>query len=208
MTQVADEYARRFEKLVDVAAQLEVLIKEQLRDTARIDRVSARAKTPTSFEAKALKETEPGIPKYVAPLEQIQDQIGARVIVFYRSDVERVASILEKYFQPIEWKDVVPDSFWEFGYFGRHWILALPGDAIPKGLEQAGVPRFFEMQVKTLYQHAWSEANHDLGYKPVNDLTADQKRRFAYTSAQSWGADRVFEELHVELSHSTEAGDA
>lgn len=49
------------------------------------------------------------------------------------------------------------------------------------------------------FQHAWSEANHDLAYKPTGELTDDQQRLFAFTAAQAWGADRIFPELRAEL---------
>jgi putative GTP pyrophosphokinase len=66
-------------------------------------------------------------------------------------------------------------------------------------IDENVVPKFFELQIKTLYQHAFSEASHDLAYKPNVELTRDQKRKVAYTSAQSWGADMVFSELFKEL---------
>lgn len=80
--------------------------------------------------------------------------------------MEIVAAKLERYFRPIERRDLVPESDWEFGYFGRHWVFALVDDVVPRDVYRELVPRFFELQVKTLFQHAWSEANHDLGYKP------------------------------------------
>lgn len=194
----AEEYPDRYDDLVEVATLLQGHVKGLLSDVPHIDRIVARAKDPARFAAKALKATK-GEPKYAAPLTQIQDQVGARVVVFYKQDVTAVAEVLERYFRPVERKELVPDSLWEFGYFGRHWIFVLPDDVVPPGVDRARVPRFFELQVKTLFQHAWSEANHDLGYKATTDLSADQQRRFAYTAAQAWGADRVFAELRTEL---------
>ena len=110
-----------------------------------------------------------------------------------------------KNLHPIETINVVPDSQWEFGYFGRHHIVAMPGDAIPREIDRAKVPHFFELQIKTLFQHAWSEANHDLGYKPSTPLNDDQLRRLAFTSAQAWGATSFSEELFEELKKSSKA---
>jgi GTP pyrophosphokinase len=55
------------------------------------------------------------------------------------------------------------------------------------------------LQIKTLFQHAWSEANHDLGYKPaLAPVGVEDERRLAFTSAQAWGADHIFDELYSE----------
>jgi putative GTP pyrophosphokinase len=60
-------------------------------------------------------------------------------------------------------------------------------DVINQSFDKALVPQFFELQVETLFQRAWSE--HDLGYKPgATPLTSEAKRRLAFTSAQAWGA--------------------
>ena len=201
MTQdVAAVYAARFPGLEQIADNLATLIGKLLKTVPRIDRVSARAKSPERFVAKANKVNSTGVARYEDPLAQIQDQIGARVIVLYKSDAKAVAAVLERYFRPLERKDHVPDSHWEFGYVGLHWIFALPDDAIPADVETDNVPRFFELQVKTLFQHAWSEASHDVAYKAPSKPSPDQQRRFAYTAAQAWGADRVFEELWQEFN--------
>lgn len=192
-------YQARFPALERVANNLTNLLQDHLAGVPRIDRVSSRAKCRHRFAAKADKVNPDGTPRYEDPLTQIQDQVGARIIVLYKSDVDQVATVLAQYFRPIEWQDHVPESPWEFGYFGRHWIFALPEDVIPSDVDKQLVPRFFELQVKTLFQHAWSEASHDLAYKPPEELSSDQQRRFAYTAAQAWGADRVFAELWDEL---------
>ena len=199
MTKLADEYRRRFESaLTPVAAALEQHLQGIFEQEARVDRVSARAKSVDRFLAKA-DATIDGKKKYSEPLSQIQDQLGGRIITFYRSDVDRIDQRVRKYFRFIESKDLIPDSEWEFGYFGRHYVLILPSEVIEGGLDRSLVPQFFELQVKTLFQHAWSEANHDLGYKPgLKPLDSDAKRRLAFTSAQAWGADRIFDELFRE----------
>lgn len=193
---LADQYEERHrEALVPVAKALEGLIADILKDQPRIDRVSARAKALTSFLKKA-GATIGAKKKYKKPLLEIQDQIGARIITFFRSDVERIDAIIKQYFTSIETKDLVPESEWEFGYFGRHHVLVLPSDVKSDDIPPEQLPDCFELQIKTLFQHAWSEANHDVGYKPgLQPLSTEENRKLAYTSAQAWGADQMFDEL-------------
>jgi putative GTP pyrophosphokinase len=193
-------YRQRHETVLKpLAAALATFITDCFKGQSRIDRISARAKDVPSFLNKARK-VEGRRRKYSEPLHQIQDQVGARIITFYRSDVNRLDKVVGKYFRAIESKDHVPDSEWEFGYFGRHHILVIPSDVIDDDWDKAMVPKFFELQIKTLFQHAWSEAEHDVGYKEgTKPLNLDQKRHLAFTSAQAWGADRIFDELFLEL---------
>jgi len=88
------------------------------------------------------------------------------------------------------------------GHEGRHYILFIPADVKDASANDEDFPTFFELQIKTLFQHAWGEADHDLIYRPSGDLTPDQRRRVAFTAAQAWGADRIFEELAQELTRT------
>jgi putative GTP pyrophosphokinase len=194
-------YSERYKGfLQEVASKLREIVLDHISELSNIDQVTARAKDPTRFAEKASRTNAEGGQKYPDPLTEIQDQIGVRIVVFYKTNVDPVIAIINKYFQAIEEKELVPESFWEFGYFGRHLVLALPRDAVPSDIEIEESPPFFELQVKTLFQHAWSEANHDLGYKAATELSGDQKRRLAFTAAQAWGADRMFQELQEELA--------
>lgn len=191
------EYARRFEDyLKPLAKELESYLENLLVDSPRIDSIRARAKDVARFLGKASKKENSKL-KYSDPLKQIQDQIGARIITFYLDDVDRVSKIIEDYFAPIEAKRIIPDSESEFGYEGKHYILFIPEDILDDKTKNNDIPKFFELQIKTLYQHAWSEANHDLGYKPDSELEPDEKRRIAFTAAQSWGADQIYNELFL-----------
>ncbi|MHA1796000.1 MAG: GTP pyrophosphokinase [Promethearchaeota archaeon] len=202
MTDQIIEYRRRFDSFLQIIANnLEDMLREYLVNLPRIDRISARAKEPEKFEEKANRKKDDNSLIYNFPLTEIQDQIGARIIVFYRNDIEPVEEIINNYFQHIEEKEITPESNWEFGYFGKHFILALPMDVVPNGIGRDEVPHFFELQIKTLFQHAWSEANHDLGYKPINKLNNDQQRKLAFAAAQAWGADQIFQSLYKELKN-------
>jgi putative GTP pyrophosphokinase len=200
MTTLAETFAQRREHvLLPLASRIETHLKTLFDGFPRIDRISARAKSVDRFIGKALKEHN-GEPKYDDPLNQIQDQVGARIVTFYTSDVETVRLEIEKYFKYIESKKIVPESESEFGYEGRHFILFVPTDILDETLNSAESVEFFELQIKTLFQHAWSESEHDLGYKPSSKLTGDQKRRLAFTAAQAWGADRIFDEMYRQIT--------
>ena len=201
-------YSERREKLLQpVCDRLQTLLLDYFNSEPRIDRVTTRAKTVKSFIEKATKQ-ENGAAVYSDPLNQIQDQIGARIITFYRCDVERIASLVLKYFRPIEDHLIVPERDSECGYFGRHFVLFCPSDVFDQKSDADDGPKFFELQIKTLYQHAWSEANHNLGYKESQALTPEEKRKVAFTAAQSWGADTILEELFKEKSNSCMESDA
>jgi len=193
------DYRERYRTVLEpLAKSLTEHLQGVLQGIPRVDRIQARAKSIPRFLAKAAK-VEGGVAKYADPLHQIQDQVGARIICFYLSDVDAISKEIERYFRQVERREVVPEREAEFGYMGKHYVLLVPADVTEAGWDRKLIPEFFELQIKTLFQHAWSEADHDLGYKPGEaELSADQKRRTAFTAAQAWGADRLFDELFRE----------
>jgi len=193
---IRQKYTDRYDKcLVSIARALEEHVIDNLTNVPRIDRVAARAKEIDSFIGKANKEAG-GVKKYTDPLNQIQDQIGVRIVTFYLDDVDVVSEIIEGYYRKIESKYLVPDSDSEFGYFGKHYIFLLPDDLIDDEYDNDKIPNCFELQIKTLFQHAWGEAEHDLGYKPDVEMCGEVKRKVAFTAAQAWGADQIFNDMH------------
>ena len=204
MTDIRETYSSRFDTLKAVAAKIRADLEISLAELDHIDRIFVRPKSIESFLTKAAK-AENSIPKYQDPINEIQDQVGARIITFYLDDVEKITNRLLAYYKRIEEKDIVPESEKEFGYFGKHFILLLPKDLKPEGAAEELLPSVFELQIKTLFQHAFSEGSHDLAYKPVSPLSKEQQRKVAFIAAQAWGGDTIFQDLHNELFPTLQA---
>jgi putative GTP pyrophosphokinase len=188
-------YSQRFDStLLALAEWIISDLRVILKGEKNVDRISARPKSIERFIKKSGK-IENGTPKYTDPLNQIQDQVGARIIVFYLNDVKKISDKILEFYREIEIQNIIPESENEFGYIGKHFILKVPND-----FQENNKPKFFELQIKTLFQHAWSEAEHDLYYKSEIEFDTVQKRKVAFTAAQAWGADMIFEELRQQLA--------
>jgi putative GTP pyrophosphokinase len=192
--ELRSEYIALYPDLKRIAGKLEEQLIEILESTPNIDRVICRVKGVESFMSKSDKQTKDGALKYAVPLKEIQDMIGARVVVYYKTDVQPVKDVITAYFNSVENVTIVPDDVTKFGYEGFHMICFIP-NTVFSSRENPLVGDFFELQIKTLYQHAWSQSNHGLGYKPGTELSPDNQRMLAFIAAQSWGADKALAEL-------------
>lgn len=193
--QIVQDFDSIRSDLENLASNLRLEIKEQLKELERVDKISARVKSTKSFKEKACKEEQDGKPKYAEPLKEIQDMIGLRIVVYYEDDFEQIMKIVEPYFNRVEKRRITPDDEAEFGYEGLHYIFFIPEHHLGPYRDKPIIPNFFELQIKTLFQHAWAQAGHGLGYKPKCEFTRDLKRKLAFVAAQSWGADQILTEL-------------
>jgi putative GTP pyrophosphokinase len=120
MNSIREAYAARREQvLLPLASRLEQHLMNLFNGYPRIDRITVRVKSVDRFVTKAEKQ-EDGKPKYDDPLNQIQDQLGARIVTFYTRDVDSLAEQTKKYLRHIESRQIVPDSEKEFGRRFRH----------------------------------------------------------------------------------------
>ncbi|HBP09150.1 MULTISPECIES: GTP pyrophosphokinase [unclassified Treponema] len=197
--EILDLYTKRYNFLQEAAKDLKSDLTNTFDNIPRteihIDRIDTRAKGIDRFVDKALKEKD-GKLKYQNPINEIQDQIGARILVLYLKDVENVGNRIHDYYTNFEDINKEPDNDHEFKYFGRHMILTMPQEIRDK-YGKENIPVVFELQIKTLFQYAWSECEHDLNYKHIEggELGKEEQRLLALSSAQSWGSDKIFDEL-------------
>lgn len=198
MPDLASAYRARLELLRRAADKLEADLLEHFRGRPHIDRISVRVKDPESFVEKAtIRKVDP---PYEVPLAEIEDQIAGRILVHFLGDLDETMAHVGTLLNQVEQDHKRPTRYNEFDYESLHGIYSLPPQYLPVGwAEQEDMPETFEMQVRTLFQHAYAEPQHDLGYKPGSQLTEEVRRELAWIAAGSWGADRALERVRKTL---------
>ena len=147
-----------------------------LRDSGReIHLVAARAKTLDSLRGKLRRK------RYTNPGDQITDLIGVRVITYYRDDVDPVVSFLKSRFK-IDKRNSTDKrrmlNLRSFGYRSVHLIAYLDAGKV-RGLPRVLNGKRFEIQIRSLLEHAWAEIEHEIVYKSGVNHAKPALRMFA-----------------------------
>ncbi len=153
--------------------------------------VQARAKKIESFSNKIIMKD-----KYKNPLLEITDLCGARVILHFQSQVNRICEFIKDNFLIDEVNSLDVRSRLkvnEFGYRSIHYIVTPRKDKI---LDIPVDERFktlkAEIQVRTLAEHLWADISHDRIYKTDLTIPEEWKREAARLSAILENADNSF----------------
>lgn len=111
--------------------------------------------------------------------DDVTDILGCRVICFLSDEIEKIGKKVEETFV-VDWENscdkrtLLKEN--AFGYLSLHYICSLPfGDKWPD--EICG--KKFEIQIRTILQHAWSAIHHDIGYKTDFGVPREINRQFA-----------------------------
>ncbi|MGV0427283.1 GTP pyrophosphokinase [Corynebacterium pyruviciproducens] len=171
------------------------------------DRVDTRIKSWRSFAAKAAKCDEDSSLLYPHPWEQITDVVGARIITYHSTEIPRVIKTLEQMFTVLRSVDKAAETRISggFGYGSHHLIVQVTEET--EDLESyAGL--VFEVQLRTILQHAWAEFEHDIRYKGAGtgaDPVID--RSFTLAAGLIELADQEFDQIaHVRADSHPVAG--
>jgi len=169
-------------------------LKDILSRFEHIDRIYGRIKGLDSFIQKINGDQS----KYNPPFSQVEDFIALRVVVIFPKIADEVTDFIKHNFcSNVEDYYKKPKKPNQFGYEGHQIIQSLDRSKLLSGLGQ-DYPRVIEIQVKTLFMHAWSEAEHLLQYEKVRNgktIPLDYERRLAWIAASSWGSDQILSEL-------------
>jgi ppGpp synthetase/RelA/SpoT-type nucleotidyltranferase len=188
-TPSAAAYALIRPRLTRALRQVQADLDRAFANDRDVAAIIGRVKEIKSYARKASELDSRGAPKYPVPLRDVQDQLGCRVIVRSPHGVRRAAAILRRTFGHIQDERRVADPRPAyFGYDARHLMCVLPERYRVRYRLQL---EWFEVQVSTLFQFAWTEMEHDLGYKG-KPLTPTRQKIIHSAAALSYAADQLF----------------
>lgn len=158
--------------------------------------IEHRTKVKDSFLVKCASG------KYSDPTSQITDICGLRIISYTKHDVNEISRLIEQEFTIDEKNSMDKSAVMEVdkvGYLSVHYVAQfnssradLPEYAPFRGLR-------FEIQIRTLLQHAWAEIEHDRSYKFSGELPKRIKRRFYLLAGTLELIDAEFDRLSGEI---------
>jgi ppGpp synthetase/RelA/SpoT-type nucleotidyltranferase len=188
--------------LSDSLTAIQAAIEARLRDDGlNYHLVKGRVKSSESVKGKLSKLGPEGSPKYPNGLDDLDDILGVRVITYIEPDVANVVSALTGQFRVLETTDKKAQQVNKgvLGYAAHHLILEVSEDNTPVGCAGCTGQRF-EVQVKTVLQHAWAEFEHDIRYKAVGAIPPAIDRAFTLASGLIELADNEFVKIHEAVA--------
>lgn len=170
-------YERQYRQYQTEAHHVRDLIGEITRSTGPlVHTITARAKSPESVRAKIRRK------HYRDPEQQVMDLIGVRIITYYHDDVQPIVAQLQENLDINISESVdkrVQLGLREFGYRSVQLVARPKADHAYTRSLQIPQDRWFEIQIRSILEHAWAEIEHEIVYKSGVQYPEDVVRRFA-----------------------------
>lgn len=185
---ILEEYNTNLPRFKEIEQEVRDKLKKTLADSGLlVAAIESRVKAYDSLAGKLELKGH----KYKS-LADLTDILGLRVITFYLDDVDKVASAVERLFT-VDWENSVDKrkihEIDSFGYLSLHYICSVPG-----------FPYRFEIQMRTLLQHAWANMDHDTGYKSGVEIPKRYMRSMSRLAGLLELVDDEFSKIRIELT--------
>jgi putative GTP pyrophosphokinase len=203
-------YEHEREKYDNLAEEVKNIIMRVL-ESQKIDYyiIQARAKSIDSFKSKLEKKS--------IMSTDVKDLAGIRIIGYVLTDVEKICGIIRNLFevtqQGFEDKSEIL-GIDRVGYRSQHFNALFTKERTALSDYRRFEGMSFEIQVRTVLQHAWAEIEHDRNYKFSGILPKEIQRKFHLLAGTLELIDNEFERIaqgidkySQEVSNRTRIGE-
>lgn len=197
---ILDEFKKERGNFIALEKEVDKILRAiTVENNVLVAGIEHRVKDEKSLEVKIYKKGD----KYQS-MYDITDLLGARVICCFVDDVNKVGKKIEENFV-IDWENSVDKSkimeVDSFGYLSLHYICSLKGeDGYPEELTN----KKFEIQIRSILQHAWAVAEHDTCYKTEFGVPKEVVRSLARLAGLLELADAEFMRTRDRIGEYTE----
>lgn len=136
-------------------------------------------------------------------LDEITDVLGVRIITLFENDIDTILDLLEDTFEICEIVDKRKKELKnriEFGYNSLHIVVKFTDSRCQLVEYQKYQDIRFEIQIRTVLQHAWAEVEHGLGYKSHYEPPMSVKRKLYRLAATLEILDEEFENIRYDIA--------
>ena len=185
---IMQEYRDRRPLFAEAELKIAALLRQSLKEAGiHLASIESRIKTEDSLEGKLERKGN----KYKS-LADITDILGVRLITYYIDDVDKVATAIERLFD-VDWENSIDKrklhDIDSFGYLSLHYVCKMKD-----------FPYRFEIQMRTVLQHAWANLDHDTGYKSGVEIPKRYMRSMSRLAGMLELIDEEFSRIRSELT--------
>jgi ppGpp synthetase/RelA/SpoT-type nucleotidyltranferase len=175
VTRITNDYLVELPVWRDLESAIVPMVESIAEEFDRPMHVEHRVKPLISLERKLLMRS-----REVTELHQITDLLGTRIVTLHLDSIGPIVASVEAMFHVDRRKSGLRTNL--AGYRTRHVVCALPTGA---------QPQWFEIQIRTVGEHAWSELQHPIYKGAAADESTTQtlvKIATLYHEAESLAA--------------------
>jgi len=189
-----DEVQPKHARLTDtVISIIENLLK---RSSIEYLTISGRTKDKESILEKIERKS------YKDPAKQLTDLTGIRIVAYFESDITKISDLISTAFNVDAVNSLNQDeklSVDQIGYRSVHFVCDIGStrSALPEFEDLSELP--FEIQVRTVLQHAWAELAHDRNYKFLGKLPPEIERNLFLYAGMLEIADKGFSDISSKI---------
>lgn len=175
--QIAEAWKVDEPKYIELGELVSVFLKSTITECEILPEISFRSKELISIVKKIKKKRrEKGRENY--SYSDLNDKLGVRILCAFQEEMETIDRYLHKYFEikKVERKKENLDIK-TLDYISNHYDASIKLRVKQFKTNSQLKDLVFEIQVRTLNQHAWANTAHSLSYKQEADIPQSLTRK-------------------------------